>query len=145
MKDHTAEGGAHRHKTAVPRTTSHGSSLPELSAKWKDIATLLERFSASAQAAAIRQCAVELDVAIREEEDRLLSLSDASDLSGYSRDHLSRMIRAGVLPNAGRKGKPLVRLRDVPVRPKKLHPSTTKRYDPALDALALASRGGGKR
>lgn len=43
-----------------------------------------------------------------------LTLTDASALSGYSADHLSRLIREGKLANRGRKGKPLVRRSELP-------------------------------
>jgi hypothetical protein len=73
-----------------------------------------------------------------------MSLADASRESGYSVAHLSRMVRTGVVPNAGRKGKPLVRVGDLPKRPGAgLTVSGPKRYDPDTDARNLLSRNGG--
>lgn len=73
-----------------------------------------------------------------------LTLADASRESGYSVAHLSRMVRTGVVANAGRKGKPLVRVGDLPKRPGAgLTMSGPKRYDPDTDARNLAGRKGG--
>lgn len=78
-----------------------------------------------------------------ENADQLLSLNRASELSGYSAEHLARLIRAGTLPNAGRRNKPLIRLRDLPRKPKsKLDKTLNIAYDPIADARDLLSRRG---
>jgi hypothetical protein len=70
-----------------------------------------------------------------------VSLSEAARRSGYSSEHLGRLIRAGKVFNAGRKGSPRIRLRDIPVRPQsKLAPVTREPYDPATDARFLRVR-----
>jgi hypothetical protein len=46
-----------------------------------------------------------------------LSLTDAARLSGYSPDHLGRLIRQGIIPNAGRIHAPAIRRSDVPLKP----------------------------
>jgi len=43
-----------------------------------------------------------------------LSLVEAADESGYSADHLGRLVRAGAIPNAGRVNAPKIRRRDLP-------------------------------
>lgn len=48
------------------------------------------------------------------------SLSDASTHTGFSAAHLGRLIRAGRIPNHGRKGSPRVRLSECPTRPRRI-------------------------
>jgi hypothetical protein len=55
--------------------------------------------------------------------DRHLTLSEASAISGYSAEHLGRLIRKGSIPNAGRENAPRIRLRDLPVKAGHLPPS----------------------
>ncbi len=71
-----------------------------------------------------------------------LTLTDASNLSGYTTDHLSRLIREGKLANHGRKGKPLVRRSELPMRPKDtIANARNSGYDPITDArLSLGVR-----
>lgn len=56
----------------------------------------------------------DLDATVRAESAVALSLRDAAELSGYSADHLGRLIRAGTLPNVGRRHAPKIRLADLP-------------------------------
>jgi hypothetical protein len=49
-----------------------------------------------------------------EAEQPLLNLTEASSLSGYSREHLGRLVRDGKIENAGRPNAPRIRLRDLP-------------------------------
>ena len=44
-------------------------------------------------------------------------MKEASRLGGYSVDALQRMVAAGRIDNAGRKGKPRIRLAHVPQKP----------------------------
>jgi hypothetical protein len=77
-------------------------------------------------------------------------LTDAANRSGYSRDHLARLVRQHRIPNSGRRGAPRVRLRDLPIRPgvtpePDAHAGddadlTHRCYDPGTDARSLASR-----
>jgi hypothetical protein len=70
-----------------------------------------------------------------------LTLTAASTLSGYSTDHLSRLIRDGSLPNAGRKGAPRIRRADLPMRPKRcIATARNKGYNPVTDARSLGVR-----
>ena len=47
----------------------------------------------------------------------LLSLTEAARLSGYSADHLGRLIRQGIIPNAGRTHAPAIQRSDLPLKP----------------------------
>lgn len=64
----------------------------------------------------------------------------ASQVSGYSADHLRRLISQGKLRNAGRKGAPKLFLADLPKRPQRVAPSQGNSYDPATDARFLRVR-----
>ena len=85
-----------------------------LIARWRDEAGTLRRRGAAAQAVALESCAEELETALRELDEVLLNLSEASHLSGYSSEHLGRMVRDGTIPNAGRPNAPRIRRGDLP-------------------------------
>jgi hypothetical protein len=57
---------------------------------------------------------LDLEAAERERWGAALTLQQAARECGYSVDHLSRLIRDGQIPNAGRRNKPLVLRRDLP-------------------------------
>lgn len=65
----------------------------------------------------LRRCAKELAVARRADEEREVSLSEASKLCGYSSDHLGSLIRSGALTNYGRTGAPRLRVSQLPRKP----------------------------
>jgi hypothetical protein len=73
--------------------------------------------------------------------DKPLSLIEASERSGYSPDHIGRLVRDGRIPNVGRPNAPKVRARDLPAKPKKkLAPSQALAYNPDADARSLVSK-----
>jgi hypothetical protein len=47
----------------------------------------------------------------------LLTLKQASRESGYSTDHLARLVTSGTIPNCGRRGKPLIARGNLPIKP----------------------------
>ena len=65
-------------------------------------------------ARSIEWCAEKLERALQEQDNRLLNLQEAAQLSGYTADHLGRMVRDGDIPNAGRPGAPKIRIKDLP-------------------------------
>lgn len=67
----------------------------------------------------------ELDAAERAETARLLKLSEASRLCGYSPDHLRVLIKAGKLSDHGRPHAPLVRRDELPRKPGHSTPALT--------------------
>ena len=69
-----------------------------------------------------------------------LTLREAADLSGYTVDHLARLIRKGSIANAGRRHSPRIRVADLPYRPKRFDGSTKRSYDVSTDARTLRSR-----
>ena len=73
--------------------------------------------------------------------DEPLSLTEAAERTGYSADHIGRLVREGKLPNAGRTHAPRVRARDLVTQLKpKLAASSVKAYDPDTDARSLRVR-----
>ena len=88
----------------------------DLPAEWRAQAEGLREFGADAQAKAVDRCANRLEEALRQEGDALLTLPEAAGESGYSADHLGRLIRDGKIPNAGRPGAPRIARRDLPTK-----------------------------
>lgn len=58
----------------------------------------------------------ELDRLADDSTGELLSLTRAAVESGYSADHLGRLIREGKIPNAGRQHAPRIRRADLPMK-----------------------------
>ncbi|HEX6159204.1 MAG TPA: hypothetical protein VF111_03495 [Thermoanaerobaculia bacterium] len=95
---------------------SHPTTPADLPEYWRALAVQQRSLGAEAQACTLEFCAGQLDTAQVQREDELLTLQRAADESGYSMDHLGRMLREGDIPNAGRKSKPLIRRGDLPVK-----------------------------
>lgn len=76
-------------------------------------------------------------------ENEPLSLTRASMESGYSADHLGRLVREGKLTNVGRRNAPKVRRADLPRKPsRRLASPLSHSYDPSTDARSLLARRG---
>ena len=87
----------------------------QLLVRWRNRRAEWKRLGAHVDGAAVAD-EILADLALLEqfERDEVLSLAAASAESGYSRDHLARLIRQGTIPNAGRPNAPRVRRRDLP-------------------------------
>lgn len=70
----------------------------------------------------------------------ILSLEAAALRSGYSKEHLARLIRQGKIPNAGRRGTPRIRVEDLPRRRSNLGRQPEPSYNPKADAWAIRDR-----
>ena len=92
------------------------ADLPD---QWRALAKQLRRLGADAQARMLDFCADDLTASFARAGDELLSLRSAAQESGYSADHLARLLREGKIPNSGRKAKPLIRRRDLPQKARK--------------------------
>lgn len=108
---------------------------------WRQRAEQLREWagsSAEGAAHAYEKAAAELQTAWTDRADELLTLNEASGFSGYSADHLGRLVRDGTLLNHGRKNAPRVRRGDIPIKP-----ATASRkgraYNPAADAAEIIS------
>lgn len=78
---------------------------------------------------------------LESEANAALTLAEAASRSGYSEEHLGRLVRDGKIPNAGRRGAPRIRAGDLPRRPDtKVAGPRSAAYDPITDARALLNR-----
>ena len=90
------------------------SSPTTLSSRWRIRAKLFRDHADESVARAYEKCAVELDEALREQDDQALNLQEAAELSGHSADHVGRWVRGEKIQNAGRHGAPRIRIKDLP-------------------------------
>jgi predicted HTH domain antitoxin len=91
--------------------------LQEIRAK---AAELRDAFGDDARARTLEWAADEIERATRLTDDEVVSLREASRLSGYSVEHLSRLVREDKVPTAranGSRGRILLRRGDVPIKP----------------------------
>lgn len=93
-------------------------SPQELSSRWREEAALLRLHRHERDATWLEDRAEELERALTETESRPVSLVEAAHISGYSPDHLGRLVREGKLLNLGRPNAPKVRICDLPRKPK---------------------------
>jgi hypothetical protein len=98
----------------IAHPTQHKPAPSELPDEWRALAAQQRRLGAEAQARILDFCADELAAALLRAGDELLTLARAAQESGYSVDHLARMVRQGKIINSGRKSKPLIRRADLP-------------------------------
>ena len=90
--------------------------LYALAQRWRDEARLLRRHGAGPQAELVETHASELDEAVAGWWDEPLTLRQAEEESQLSYSTLQQYLAQGVLPNAGTKGRPRIRRRDLPYR-----------------------------
>lgn len=81
---------------------------------WRDRAKSLRELALEAVARAYERAAHDLEEALANDEGELMTLQEAAEASGYSADHLGRMVRNGTIQNAGRHGAPRIRVGDLP-------------------------------
>lgn len=118
-------------------------SLLRLAVEWRQRAQQLREWGAGEGCAAAWEVAAgELEAAIREGKDELLTLQEAATESRYSERRLRELLAAGEIRQAGRKGRPRIRRGDLPRKP---GASGTTGYDVDADAEDLAARIGGRR
>lgn len=108
--------------------------LDALRAKWCCRREEFARFRAAVDGATLcDELLADLDQAIRASDDELLTLSEAARLSGYTADHLGRLVREGKLANAGRPGAPRI--------PRGALPRKQHLRDDAISPIVPGSRG----
>ena len=88
----------------------------DLGPEWRAKAAELRQFGADEQAKTLEWCATRVEEVLRQEDDALLTLLEAADESGYSAEHLGRLVRDGKVPNAGRPSAPRIARRDLPIK-----------------------------
>ena len=89
------------------------SPVRGLPATWRERAAQIRRYAPEA-AAAFEDAASDLERELREADNDVLTLHEAQRESGYSADHLGRLLKAGAIPNVGRKHAPRIRRADLP-------------------------------
>lgn len=110
--------------TSNVATNATVPALASLPAAWRARADQLRRWAAAEGAAcALEQAAAELEHTLWLAGDTPLTLDEAARESGYSKDHLERLIRDATIPNAGRRNAPRVRRCDLPRKPGTATPS----------------------
>ena len=92
------------------------SLLGSLALDWRSKAKLFREHEQAATAVAYEICAAALEEALRSEDETLLNLTEAAEVSGYSADHLGRLVREGKIPNRGRPGAPKIARGDLPMK-----------------------------
>ena len=94
---------------------AHPHALAAFRERWLTRRDELRRLHALVDGATLCEALLaDLDATLRAEHSVALSLRDAAQLSGYSADHLGRLLRAGTLPNVGRPHAPKIRIADLP-------------------------------
>lgn len=108
----------------------------DLPAELERIAAQAEEYTSDPGAVKAYRKAAELArQAWAEWQDGILSLNEAARESGYSAEHLQRLVANGDIPNAGQKGKPRVRRGDLPKK------AVAGNRGPSVSSSTLARRG----
>ena len=89
-------------------------SIKVLPDTWRTQARTLREYGGETPAVALESCAAQLEAALRRRDVTTLNLTEAARESGYSTDHLGRLVRDGKIPNAGRPGAPRIARRHLP-------------------------------
>lgn len=92
---------------------------PFPSKRWREEAEILRRHGAVEAAATKDLCADDLDAYEKERVLEALTLTQAAAESGYSSDHLARMIGQGRLENVGEDHAPRLARGSLPKKPPK--------------------------
>ncbi len=100
--DNPSATAGHTHEPARPVSVSEAMLRPaDLSAAFKEIAATARKNTVDERGAAIWERAAEMvEESLRQSECELLTLPQAAEESGYSTDHLGRLIHEGRIPNA---------------------------------------------
>ncbi len=118
-------------------------SIEALFVRWRLRADSLASWGASDTAKAFRAAAYELEAVMLAESSSTVNLTEASVETGYSADHLGRLVREGRIPNAGRKSAPRIRRQDLP---RKVQTTRDARIEPPdSTTLSLTRRALSRR
>ena len=87
----------------------------ELRSRWQTRRDEFAAVDASVNAAKLLDSVLaDVNAVFAAEADELLTMREAAKQSGYSSDHLARLVRSGVIQNAGRPNAPRIRRADLP-------------------------------
>jgi hypothetical protein len=110
---------------------------------WRQRAAIFRKHGVEQAATTIDVLVAELEVVLQASDDRPLTLREAAVESGYSADHLARLVRRGKVANVGRKFAPRVRRGDLPKRARRdndVAGGGETGYDPTAFARSLRER-----
>jgi hypothetical protein len=111
--------------------------------EWRRLAAQLREGGAAPTADIWDLAADRVEAYERERALEALPLGQAAEESGYSPDHLARLVRTGRIPNAGRAFAPLIRRGDLPRKPGgRTPPPRTLTGEPDLVARAHGDEEG---
>jgi hypothetical protein len=88
--------------------------------RWRDEAAYLGGRGLLESATLTRSHADDLAAVLLTADEDVVNLTDGARLSGYSADHLGRLLREGHIENVGRRRAPRIRVRDLPRKPRVL-------------------------
>lgn len=115
--------------------------------RWLERREALAKYGALVDGARLlSECINDVEALFSGDTEEELSLTQAAQYSGYSEDHIGRLIRSGALPNVGRKHRPRVRRADLPRKPSALRESappslfTSSRRQIAMSVVNSQSR-----
>lgn len=107
----------------------------EFLARWSSLAAEFNRMSAHVDGAkVISAILADLESVFHHEDLDVLTLREAAEVSGYSLDHLGRLVRDGQIANVGRPHRPRVRRGDLPKK-------AILRAGPPTEILRMSSKG----
>ncbi len=89
----------------------------ELLANWRADAATLRRRGATSHADLLDSLIADCEAALTIQQVEAVTLAEAARVSGYTADHLGRLIREGKLRNVGRPHAPRVLLTNLPRKP----------------------------
>jgi len=108
----------------------------ELISLWEARRELFQRLRARVEGARIiEEFIADITSVDDDERNTLVGLQQAAVHSGYSVEHLGRLVRQGRLTNHGRKGSPRLRIGDLPAR--KVDVRRASSYNVDTDARML--------
>ncbi len=122
-------------------------SPDRLIGQWRCEAETLRKWGAAAQGVVLESCADEMETALKDWQDQLLTPEQAARETGYSAEHLRRKVRGGQLAAErceGAKTHIKIRRGDLPTKPRgDRGASPDIPYNPIEDARSIAQRLGG--
>lgn len=100
------------------RASDDRLTLQTCVAKWSDEAEALRRLGAQVNGAKLIEAILaDFQALGRAEASEALTLDEAARESGYTPDHLGKLLRNGTIPNAGRRNAPRILRRHLPCKP----------------------------
>lgn len=103
------------------RASDERLTLQACVAKWIGEAEALRRLGAHVDGAKLIEAILtDMQAVGRAEATEALTLEEAARESGYTAEHLGKLLRVGTLPNAGRKNAPRILRRHLPYKPSAL-------------------------